>query len=302
MANLLWDNRHYFVAAAFAASAGVSVYCSYRLLKLQNYEKVRKDPDNVYETKKMLNEYLVFHYGSASEVLRWDFGPKEALDFPRRVAEECMATFQPKEGVPSRALDIGCGVGRISFELARKFEQVVGVDYSQNFVAACNQIKEDGHMNYELVDQGHLTTQLKALVPADIDRSRCIFQKGDACNLPLDIGQFGCVVAANVICRLYNPFDFLSRCESLVAPGGILVILSPYSFLEVFTPKKKWIGGYVDNDGREVIGSETLKKILDTNFVFIKEKHMPYIFHETTWEYNGGVSHALFWQRKESWE
>ncbi|XP_070576948.1 uncharacterized protein [Ptychodera flava] len=299
MADFLWDNRHYFVAAAFAASAGVSVYCTYKLL---NYEKDRKHRDNVYETQKMLNEYLVFHYGSPAEVLRWDFGPKEALDFPRRVAEECMATFQPKEGVPSRALDIGCAVGRTSFELARKFEQVVGVDYSQNFVDACNQIREDGHMDYEVVDQGHLTTQLKALVPADIDRSRCIFQQGDACNLPLDIGQFGCVVAANLICRLYNPFDFLSRCESLVAPGGLLVILSPYSFSEAFTPKKHWIGGYVDDDGREVIAIETLKEFFDTNFVLVKEKEMPFFIRETARKNQWTVSHASFWQRKESSE
>jgi len=61
--------------------------------------------------------------------------------------------------------------------------------------------------------------------------------QGDACNLPLDLGQFGCVLAANLIDRLRTPQNFLNRLGTLVAPGGILVITSPYTFLEEFTPK-----------------------------------------------------------------
>jgi len=69
------------------------------------------------------------------------------------------------------------------------------------------------------------------------DRSRLSFYQGDACNLPSDLGQFGCVLAANLVCRLPNPYQFLDRLPSLVAPGGTLVITSPYSWLEEFTPK-----------------------------------------------------------------
>ena len=68
-------------------------------------------------------------------------------------------------------------------------------------------------------------------------RSRLSFYQGDACNLSSDLGQFGCVLAANMVCRLPNPFEFLDRLPSLVAPGGTLVITSPYSWLEEFTPK-----------------------------------------------------------------
>ena len=69
------------------------------------------------------------------------------------------------------------------------------------------------------------------------DRSRCYFQQGDACDLPVDLGKFGCVLAANLICRLHTPLDFLNRLADLVIPGGIVVITSPYTFLEEFTPK-----------------------------------------------------------------
>ncbi len=36
------------------------------------------------------------------------------------------------------ALDIGCAVGGASFELARSFNHVLGIDFSQHFVNAAN--------------------------------------------------------------------------------------------------------------------------------------------------------------------
>ena len=69
------------------------------------------------------------------------------------------------------------------------------------------------------------------------DRQRAAFITGDACSLPLDIGLFGCVLAANLIDRLHSPTDFLGRLASLVAPGGVLVITSPYTFLREYTPR-----------------------------------------------------------------
>ena len=73
------------------------------------------------------------------------------------------------------------------------------------------------------------------------DRSKADFRVGDACNLPLDLGQFGCVLAANLICRLHTPQAFFDRLRSLVAPGGILVITSPYTFLPEYTPRVRTI-------------------------------------------------------------
>ena len=69
------------------------------------------------------------------------------------------------------------------------------------------------------------------------DRGRVRFYSGDACNLPMELGQFGMVLAANVICRLPDPMAFLNRLNDLVVPGGIVVITSPYSWSEQYTPK-----------------------------------------------------------------
>ena len=60
---------------------------------------------------------------------------------------------------------------------------------------------------------------------------------GDACNLPDNLGQFGCVFAANLICRLPDPANFYGRLPSMVATGGLLFITSPYTWLETYTDK-----------------------------------------------------------------
>ena len=66
--------------------------------------------------------------------------------------------------VPSRALDIGCAVGRSSFELARRVDEVVGIDYSQAFVDVCNELKDRGSMPYDVVTEGDLRKSLTARI------------------------------------------------------------------------------------------------------------------------------------------
>ena len=66
-------------------TSGVAIYSTLKLLS----ERRKHQQQNVYESQKLLNEYLVFHYGSPREVLRYDFGPTDSVDFPKRCAELC---------------------------------------------------------------------------------------------------------------------------------------------------------------------------------------------------------------------
>ena len=89
---------------------------------------------NIYETERLLNEYLLFHYGTHDEILPWEFGPKEALGCAKRSVIDLLDTAViPRE---ARALDLGCAVGRSSYELARECDEVIGVDYSHRFIKA----------------------------------------------------------------------------------------------------------------------------------------------------------------------
>jgi hypothetical protein len=71
---------------------------------------------NIYETRRLLDEYLLFHYGTPAEVLPWENGPRDALGFPVRTVMELIDL--PRTPCEAVALDLGCAVGRSSFELA----------------------------------------------------------------------------------------------------------------------------------------------------------------------------------------
>ena len=70
-----------------------------------------------------------------------------------------------------RALDLGCAVGRSTFELAR-FCEVIGIDYSARFIEAANVLRAAGEIEYRRADEGSLATECHAVAPAGIDRSR----------------------------------------------------------------------------------------------------------------------------------
>lgn len=68
----------------------------------------------------------------------------------------------------SRALDIGCAVGRSSFELAREIEEVVGIDFSHSFVDACNELRHTGQMDYDVTAEGTLLESYTAFVDSNL--------------------------------------------------------------------------------------------------------------------------------------
>ena len=141
--------------------------------------------DNPYETDRLLAEYLLFHYGAPEEVLPYAFGPREALDFAVRTPQAVALAGKAEDG-KKRALDLGCAVGRSTFELARFYGEVLGVDYSQRFVQAARRLARGESICYERLEEGEITTALVARAPSGIDLSRVRFEQGDAGALPED--------------------------------------------------------------------------------------------------------------------
>lgn len=137
-------------------------------------------------------------------------------------------------------MDIGCAVGRTSLELASHFDEVIGIDLSNAFIEAANNV---------------LTSAYPDLV------SKVKFIVGDACKLDQSLGKFSLIFGGNLIDRLYDPTAFLLQVSEFLEHQGVLILTSPYSWLEDFTPKDKWIGGYL-KDGKPVTTQEGLRNTL----------------------------------------
>lgn len=239
---------------------------------------------NIYETRRLLDEYLLFHYGASHEVLPWEEGPKSALGFAVRTVTE-LADFSR---TPQTALDLGCAVGRSSFELAKHAASVVGIDYSHSFVDAAAQLI-GADLPYQRVDEGAATTALVASAPADSPRDHVKFEQGDAMHLREDLGSFDLVHAANLLCRLTDPALLIARLPELVKPGGQLLLTTPCTWLEEFTPKGSWPTGST---------RDWLKQELSAHFELDLEKDLPFLIREHARKYQWSVALGTRWIRK----
>ena len=248
--------------------------------------------EGFYETSKALSEYLLFHYGKPEEVLPWDFGPSDALDYPARCVSECAAA--DRLGVNARALDLGCAVGRSTFELARHCTEAIGIDLSESFIAAASQLQREGQLDYSFAVEGELGQAATAEVPSGIDRARVSFEQGDATFLRDGLGQFDVVLMANLIDRLPCPAKCLEQMPGLVAAGGQLIIASPCTWLEDYTPKAEWLGGH-ERLGQARQTLDTLRDLLAPDFTLDGEWNLPFLMQEHARKYQWSVAQVTRW-------
>jgi putative 4-mercaptohistidine N1-methyltranferase len=251
---------------------------------------------NYYDSPRAASEYLLFHYGDPQLRPPAGWSDSAALPFPARCVQQCLDTARlPGK---ARALDLGCAVGRASFELARYCAEVVGIDFSRRFIALANRLRRDGEVKYRTFEEGRLTRERRAAVPRGIDRQRVRFEAGDATDLRRDLGQFEAVLMLNLIDRLAAPAECLERVAGLVRPGGQLIIASPYTWLADYTPRRRWLGGFVRR-GRPVGTLDTFRRLLVAHFDLAARLDVPWLLREHARKYQLGVSEATVWIRRE---
>lgn len=252
-------------------------------------------PGSFYDTDRAVAEYLLFHYGTPGQILPYDFGPTDALNYPVRCVTDCLDAQRLTPD--ARALDLGCAVGRSTFELARHCSEVVGIDYSRRFVEVAEHLQRQGCFTYAYVDEGQLGAPATAVVSLEVDRTRVRFEQGDAMHLRTGLGQFDVVLMANLIDRLGDPRRCLAQLPALVNPGGQVILTSPYTWLPDYTPEKNWLGGF-ERDGKPVRTLETLQEILSHAFELAVRKDLPFLIREHARKFQWSVAEATVWIRK----
>lgn len=244
---------------------------------------MKLETQSQYESDKLLSEYLLFHYGSAREILPLNAaaGMRDTLDFAIRTQSH----FSGKQ--TARGLDLGCAVGRSSYEMSRCCEHVTGIDFSHAFIKAAQAIGK-APLPYTRHDEAHLSTPLEAGLPEGIDPSRVSFEHGDAMNLRADLGSFDRVHAANLLCRLGDPAKLLDRLPELVRPGGELILATPCTWIGEFTRPENWPKGST---------LDWLTEHLSPAFTLLHCCDEPFLIRETTRKFQWTSSLLTHWRR-----
>ncbi len=237
---------------------------------------------DVYESDQLLSEYLLMHYGKHQELMPWGFGPAAAIGFPTRT----VGYFPAETG--ARSLDLGCAVGGSSFELSKDSEEVLGMDFSHSFIAAAEEMRTKGHIDYRMLETGNKTTSATATLPEGARPEQVSFFQGDAMHLPADLGSFHRVHAANLICRLPEPEKLLRRLPDLVQQGGHLVLATPCTWLDEFTAPDK----QPEDDT-----FTWLQNQLKGSFQLVSRHDEPFLIRETARKFQWTVSLVTVWQR-----
>jgi len=137
------------------------------------------------------------HLSIQGSEFTWDVdGHSEAHGYILRPVLQMLEQFGAE-----RVLDLGCGNGSLSNELARSGMQVTGVDFSDSGIARAR-------ANYPKVR----------------------FEQQDLC-LPLDASyhqQFDAVISTEVIEHLLLPRKLMQNARAALKPGGLFIVTTPF--------------------------------------------------------------------------
>lgn len=95
-----------------------------------------------------------------------------------------------------RVLDLGCGDGRFSAEIAAAGAEVVGLDVSAEAIARAR--RRSPGLDFRVVEPG--------------------------ARLPLDDGELDCVFTSHVICQVVDVAGFMGEVRRVLKPGGRLLL------------------------------------------------------------------------------
>ncbi|MBF0495079.1 MAG: methyltransferase domain-containing protein [Deltaproteobacteria bacterium] len=145
---------------------------------------------------------------------------------------------------PGPALDLGCAVGRFTFELSRKFDFAIGLDNSIQFVTAARRLMTQGRIDFSLVDEGRLKSHQNITLPSSWDTDRVEFIVADALALPFKSGLFSAVSSLNLLDKVPRPLVHLQELNRISRNAGAQLLLSdPYSWSTEVAAEENWLGG-----------------------------------------------------------
>ncbi len=296
-----FDGKHSIINGSSWASSGNLIsttsryafrehfyqHCGFRYV-INDKKTTAKKENNIYENDSLVDQYCEFQYGQTY------FGVEN-------FAVNCAKIAKQYATNTTKALDLGCATGRASFELAKIFDTVVGVDFSVRFIKVGSSLKNDGFINFYDTTEGDLKTKktitIKQLGYEKL-KDKVQFWQGDACNLKDRFTNYDLILATNLIDRLYAPEDFLKNIDKRLNKNGVLIITSPYTWQISSTKKRLWLGGYKDKNNKDIYTIDTMKNILERKFVLLHTQDMPFVIKETSRKYQHTISQVTVWRKK----
>ena len=242
-----------------------------------------------FEMDPSVTQALEFNYGENHQGIE---------NFAKRCVELVAKTLPELQ--EAKVLDVGCSVGRSSFEFARHCRSVQGIDFSARYVQCGFQLQETGQARYTVPTEGELLKFKELTLSAlglDNVAERVEFAQGDPSNLKPMFTGYDVVFVGDILHQVYDPRLCLERLSDRIQSQGWLVICSTYQWSEEQIEKSRWLGGFKVN-GENFTTLEGLKTLLQPQFTLTSVSELPYAKQINQRRFEMGVAELTFWQKQ----
>jgi SAM-dependent methyltransferase len=216
-------------------------------------------PGSAFDSyRQHVSTYGFDHYG--------DLDPEEDKDspvLPGSVLDLLKhGLSELEERVDGPAIDVGCAVGRTSFELAKTVDDLVlGVDLNFAMLRTAAAILHQGRVAYPRRRVG-ITFDRREFPAIFEGASKVDFWACDGTSLPFADESFSLAASLNVIDCVQSPYDHLKELGRIMKPSGGGLISAPYDWNVNATPIEAWLGGHSQRSESQGASEIMLRSLL----------------------------------------
>jgi len=197
--------------------------------------------DDRYETDPFVTPYCEAHYGP---------DPLGVDNYWERIAQICLDRMAKSER--GKALEIGCKVGRTTFELAAGFDHVLGLDPTARTIRIGVEMVDKGYTQWEIPSEGEIVDFRQVSLKEfglDHAREKVEFMQADLSNMKDLYRGYDLILINCLLERAYDPAKFLETVHERLNDGGLLVVASTNDWSTEHTERDNWLGGFKDRTG-----------------------------------------------------
>lgn len=186
---------------------------------------------------------------------------------------------------PGPWLDVGCAVGRGSFELAELTGQpVLGIDLNFGMLRLAREVLQTGQGRYPRRRVG-VVYDTRAFAFDSPARELVDFWACDVLALPFRNASWAGAISLNVLDSISSPRGLLQSLANALRPGAPGLLSCPYDWSSSVTPLESWLGGHSQRSEERGSSEPVLRMLLTpgahpgslSEFEILHETELPWV-------------------------
>jgi 5-histidylcysteine sulfoxide synthase/putative 4-mercaptohistidine N1-methyltranferase len=247
--------RHFFQHAGF------------RYIESQ-YQEIPCKPVSHYESDPAICQLLRDDYGLQSDAMT----PVTSLLF-----DKLISCIEINNITTKRVLNVGCGGGRLAFEMSRTAEHIDALDFSAATIQHAVKLQQGEKLRFLAPIEGDIVRYEETTLALQfdaLDATNVLFSQGDITNLKPVFDNYDVIVVQQALERCYDPKKALQLLLSRLNKDGLIVVVGDYHFQEQYTPREKWLGG-VKVNGENFTGFDAITEVLAAECDCVQRCELP---------------------------